>query len=90
MKLYKELFIKPCLIILGFLTFWYYIWLLFIRTRVPKVIPFESLSFYTLCFIVYIIYILIKKNQEENPLVTKLLELFYKPLDSFDDFIKLF
>lgn len=94
LKLFKffitNMQLKHFLAILGFLLFCGYIWLRFIRTRMPKHIPF-TLSILGLILLVYICIVysyivisLIRKSTKENSIITQLIKILYKPLEAFD------
>lgn len=82
------------LIILGLTIFALFIWLRFIRVRLPRDIPF-NLSILGLiilleicCIYGYILYTLFKKNHSTNTLILYLIDQLYKPLITFDNFLK--
>lgn len=85
---------KYKIIILGFLMFSLYIWFRFIRTRLPKDIPFflSVLGFFILveicCIYGYIVYKMISQPKEPNMIIEELVSLIYKPLEDFDYFWK--
>jgi hypothetical protein len=82
------------LILLGLLILIWFIWIRFIRVRLPKDIPFNlnELSFYVLLWICVIyLYIVIRliKPKNPHPWVTKVVEILYTPLLTLDNFIKM-
>lgn len=94
-KKFLNILFRYSLIILGFIMFSGYIWLRFIRERLPKDIPFPFLSgFGLLCLIyicsiyLYIVYSLLKKGSTSNEISVKFVENFYMPLMAFDKYLK--
>jgi len=90
-----KILLKYSLIILGLLMFSSYIWLRFIRERLPKDIPFTFLSGLGLIILIYIcsIYLYIvssylKKGSTYNEITIKFLEILYIPLIAFDKYLK--
>jgi hypothetical protein len=64
-----------------------YIWLRFIRERLPKDIPFTFLSGFGLIILIYncsiylyIVYSFLKKGSTSNEVTVKFIEIFYIPL----------
>jgi hypothetical protein len=82
------------LLIIGLTMLFAYIWLRFIRPRLPKEIPFNLsiLGFVLLvniCFVfLYLIISLITKDKPINPFIKSLLDLIYIPLKTLDHFLK--
>ena len=84
---------KYILIGLGFIIVTWILWSRFIRIRIPKDIPFEltELRFYILLYICGIyLYILISiiKPREQNPLITRFVDILFTPLTLLDSSIK--
>lgn len=87
---------KYSLPILGLLIFMAFIWLRFIRTRLPKDIPLKYVSFLGLCILIFICIVyfltvkyLIKSNKtSEKRLIKYFVEFVYTPLESFDTALK--
>src|SRR6266699_4817867 len=84
------------LIFLGFFIFSLFIWVRFIRERLPKVLPL-NLSWIGLFILIEIclIYLYLvysyspfKRYKEPNPAITTIVELLYTPLIAFDTYIK--
>jgi hypothetical protein len=71
-----------------------YIWLRFIRVRLPKDIPFNLslLGFiilvYICCIYLYIVYSLLIEKKPNNVLISTLVDYIFKPLKTLDQFIK--
>src|ERR1700728_3749034 len=89
----KKFIDKYFLILFGAITFGIFIWLRFIRERLPREIPF-SLSLLgfiiliELCIIyLYIVISLIRINKQ-NSLMSSIIDLLFKPLEEFDYFWK--
>src|SRR5271155_1814187 len=85
---------KIILIILGILLFSSFVWLRFIRERLPKEIPF-NLTMYGFIILVYIcsIYIYIITQlyfniQSENKRLSLIVDMIYKPLLALDEAFK--
>ena|SRR5271155_51405 len=90
----KKQLSKIILIILGILILSLFIWLRFIRERLPRDIPFD-LTVYGFFILVYIccIYIYILKRlslniQNENKVLSTIVNMIYKPLKTLDESIK--
>lgn len=90
-----KILLQYSLIILGLLMFSGYIWLRFIRERLPKDIPITFLSGLGLIILIYIcsIYLYIvcsylKKGSTYNEITIKFLEILYIPLIAFDKYLK--
>lgn len=83
--------INHVLVTLGFILFSSFIWLRFIRERLPKIIPF-NLSLLGFIFLIYICLIyayvvvsLIRESSKQNILISKVIDMLYKPLETFDN-----
>ena len=94
MKMNRKTLVNYILIIVGLLMFSAYIWLRFIRLRLPRDIPF-NLSILGLIILIeictiygYILFALLRKDKEPNPIVVYIIDQVYKPLIAFDNFIK--
>jgi len=92
-KIIKEFFNKYFFILFGALIFVTYIWLRFIRERLPKELPF-NLSFLgfliliELCIIYLYIIISCLDISKKNTTRVYIINLLYKPLEEFDYFWK--
>jgi len=90
----KKLITKYILIILGLILFLGFIWLRFIRIRLPRDIPFE-LSLLGFIFLLYIcsiyIYIIISmlfNYKTDSKVLSTLISYIYKPFITLDEAIK--
>jgi Ca2+/Na+ antiporter len=94
MKMKLKTFNQYLLIILGLTMFSIFIWLRFIRERLPRDIPFNLslLGFIILieicCIYGYVLFSLLRKNHSANPIVVYLIDQLFKPLIAFDNFLK--
>jgi hypothetical protein len=85
---------KYYLIILGSVLILFFIWLKFIRERMPRDIPFNLsiIGFFLLieiCLIYfYIIFTLKKTHRKPNIFIETIITWICKPLEAFDDFIR--
>ena len=92
----KDFVNKHSLPILGLLIFASFIWLRFIRTRLPKDIPLKYISFLGLCILIYICivyfimvkYLINSHNKGKKRLSEYCVEFLYTPLESFDAALK--
>jgi hypothetical protein len=88
-KLYQSI-----LILLGVLMFTAFIWLRFIRERLPKILPF-NLSLLSFCILLctcsifmYIIISLFRDTKPVDPLLKQMMDGIYIPLKTLDHYIK--
>jgi hypothetical protein len=94
MKMNLKTLTNYIIIIIGFAMFSTFIWLRFIRERLPRDIPFNLsiISFIILieicCIYGYILFTLLRKYKEPNPIILYLIDQVYKPLIAFDNFLK--
>ena len=104
LKYYLDLLLKTLLSsvekyslpLLGLFIFLFFIWLRFIRTRLPKDIPFHYVSFLRLCILIYICiifflavkYLVISVQKKEKRISEYVVEFLYTPLEMFDASLK--
>lgn len=94
MKLIYNFYSKYYLIILGSILLLFFIWLKFIRERIPRDIPFKLsiIGFFLLieiCLIYfYIIFTLKKTQRKPNIFIETIITWIFKPLEAFDDFFR--
>ena len=87
---FKNIQLNHVLALIGFLLFLTFVWLRFIRKRLPKDIPFTLsilgllLLIYICCIYGYIVVSLIRKSSKENIIIKQIIEILYKPLVVFD------
>jgi hypothetical protein len=87
-------FIRYILILIGLFMLLGYLWVRFMRERLPREIPFNLslLGFVILLYLcliyAYIVYILLSKSHSSNPIIKKLIDIIYKPLVTLDETIK--
>ena len=87
---FKNIQLNHILALIGFLLFLTFVWLRFIRKRLPKDIPFTLsilgllLLIYICCIYGYIVVSLIRKSSKENIIIKQIIEILYKPLVVFD------
>ena len=87
---FKNIQLNHVLALIGFLLFLTFVWLRFIRKRLPKDIPFTLsilgllLLIYICCIYGYIVVSLIRKSTKENIIIKQIIEILYKPLEVFD------
>ena len=95
MKLYqnKKLY-QIILIIIGITMLLGFIWLRFIRPRLPKEIPF-NLSLLGFCILlnlcaiyIYIVINLLRKPKPLNPIIKEITDFIYIPLETLDHYVK--
>src|ERR1700677_1472579 len=94
LQVMKKLITKYILIILGLILFLSFIWLRFIRIRLPRDIPFE-LSLLGFIFLLYIcsiyIYFIISmlfNYKTDSKVLSTLISYIYKPFITLDEAIK--
>lgn len=91
----KNFIKKYSLVFLGFILIVLFIWFRYIRTRLPKDIPFSYLSAkgFIIITIICIIYILVlkgllKPTSKKTIFTEYIVPMLYAPFESFDKFIK--
>ena len=95
MKLYqnKNLY-QLILILFGMIMLLGFIWLRFIRPRLPKEIPFNLslLGFFILLYLcgiyLYIVISLFRKSKPMNPILKEMIGCIYLPLEALDHYLK--
>src|SRR5271154_14592 len=90
----KKQITKIILIILGILIFSTFIWLRFIRERLPRDIPFNLSLYgfiilvYICCIYIYMITVLSFNIQSQNKSLSTVIDYIYKPLKTLDESFK--
>lgn len=89
----KKMFIENILIILAFIAILLFLWLRFIRSRLPKEIPIflnDFNFFFLFCLIIIYLYIIIRLIKPKNPtiFILKIMEIASSPFIKLDNKFK--
>lgn len=89
----KKMFIENILIILAFIAILLFLWLRFIRSRLPKEIPIflnDFNFFFLFCLIIIYLYIIIRLIKPKNPtiFILKIIEIASSPFIKLDNKFK--